>query len=445
MQLCVQRPPSQLSSQLAPAPHRCVHPPPLQPMLHCACSPQRCVHPPPRHSSPHTAAAVQAWPQPPPGQVLPVVETDAAAGPPSSARLLQAARTSTPRRQTPRGDIPRIVAATPAPAKRTDPARSGGPLDSAPARSDHPPVTSQRILLAVGAAAQLACTRPNPAFEADGSAGATHGGSSTAATTGGASLDVSGASSPPTGDSTAALLTTGGGAPADTTQDHTDATTLDLDTTAGDTSTTTGVPLCASIGEPCTEGSCCGCGACVQGVCSPDDALCGACSVCDDATCTPAMDGTACTPLQPDACVATLAGIIDGRCYANAAQQGACDGAGACQPQPCLPGAELFKCDSACLEDPGECEAGKPVAEFEPEKFCALAGKTDLCNFRCEPNLGGDVFFDSSCHDGVCMDDAKLSCGNYKCNDTLDACQKMCSDESDCLMTKQCVNMICIG
>lgn len=283
------------------------------------------------------------------------------------------------------------------------------------------------MVASLGAATGLACTRQNPAF--DDSDGMTGPGTTVA---------------PPTGEpSTTATPTTSTGSTDASTTGTTassgvvDPTTTATATTSDISGTSTGGPACAKIGESC--GECCGCGVCTMGTCMPDDSLCGPCGECQDAVCVPVPGGKGCTPRGPDTCSDKLWGLMDGDCYAYGPPLGTCDGQAECHAQACgVQGEKLVDCDATCIKDPGECQAGQP-AEFDAMQLCEFAGQTDLCTTHCVMNINGDFTYVSSCHAGLCQEDQKLPCGNYRCRDDLKACQTSCLDNADCLFSKICI------
>lgn len=282
------------------------------------------------------------------------------------------------------------------------------------------------MIASLSAVIGLACKRPNPAFD-DGDGMTADG--TIASTTVGAPT-----SEPPTSTTTTSATST--------TQA---ATTGAVDPTSGSGSSTTSEaggsstsgPICAQIGESC--GLCCGCGVCTDGICVPDNSGCGPCGECQDTICVPAPGDKGCTPDGPDTCSDKLWGLMDGDCHAYGPQVGICDAQAECHAQPCnIKGERLVDCDASCIKDPGECQADQP-AELDAMKLCEFAGQTDLCNTVCVPNLNGDFTHVSSCHAGLCQEDMKIPCGNYKCKDDLSGCQDSCKDASDCLFSLNCV------
>lgn len=309
-------------------------------------------------------------------------------------------------------------------------------------------MTHWRPLLALGAACGLACTRPNPAFDV----------AATAAQTGDTGLASAGTGADdglhPTSGPTAASATGTLGASAseatitstgaDTLTSTADADTTDILTTTAATDTTGG-PVCAKIGESCVDGGCCGCGTCSDGICLPDNVVCGECQTCGmGAVCTPATPGTPCMPAEKDLCATKIWGYAEGSCFAYAPTTGTCQPGAVCAAGQCgAQGVPIAKCDVVCIKDPGECESGTLVADFQPDNFCVFEGKTDLCKQHCEANINGDIVFDNACKAGVCGIVQSTSCGNYKCDDKLEECQKQCEDATDCAMGHVCADNKC--
>jgi hypothetical protein len=175
----------------------------------------------------------------------------------------------------------------------------------------------------------------------------------------------------------------------------------------------------------------------------PDNNSCGPCEECQETICVPAPGDKGCTPEGSDTCSDKLWGLMDGDCYAYGPQLGICDAQMECQAQPCeTQGAKLVDCDPSCIKDPGECPAGQP-AVFDAMALCEFDGQTELCDTACVPNLNGDITFVKSCHAGLCQEDMKIPCGNYKCKDDLSGCQKDCKDNSDCLFSLSCMAGVC--
>lgn len=291
------------------------------------------------------------------------------------------------------------------------------------------------LIASLGAATSLACKRPNPAFD-DGD-GASVG------DTGASATSVATTSESPTSTTTTSTASTTQGATTgvvDPTSNSGTGSTTAVGSSSSSSSSTDG-PICAQIGESC--GLCCGCGVCTGGICLPDNNSCGPCRECQDTICVAAPGDKGCTPEGPDTCSDKLWGLMDGDCYAYGPLLGICDAQMECQAQPCeSQGAKLVDCDPSCIKDPGECPAGQP-AVFDAMQLCEFDGQTELCDTACVPNLNGDITFVNSCHAGLCQEDMKIPCGNYKCKDDLSGCQKDCKDASDCLFSLSCMAGVC--
>lgn len=286
------------------------------------------------------------------------------------------------------------------------------------------------MIASLGAATGLACTRPNPAYDdSDGmTAGDAGPGTTVALPTGEPSTTTATASTDATGSATVSSS-------VDPTTDA--ATTGDIG------GSSTGAPICAKLGESC--GECCGCGTCPDGICLPDSSQCGPCEECQDNGCVPLPMGKDCTLPGTDSCSDKLWGLLDGDCFAYGPQIGACDDQAVCQAQACsAQGPLLVDCDASCIKDPGECQAGQPIG-FDAMKLCEFDGQTEQCTTTCVANVNGDNTFVSSCHAGLCQEDQKIPCGNYRCRDDLKGCQNSCVDSSDCLAGKVCMGGVCSG
>jgi len=299
------------------------------------------------------------------------------------------------------------------------------------------PAGVQRPLLALIASLStvtgLACKRPNPAFD-DGDGMTADG--TVAGTTVGAPT-----SEPPTSTATTSATGTSQAATTGAVEPTSGSGTTTTTTAADSSSSSTSGPICAKLGESC--GLCCGCGVCTDGICLPDNSGCGPCGECQDSICVPAPGGKGCTPREPDTCSDKFWGLMDGDCFAYGPLLGTCDGQAECHAQPCsTQGALLVDCDASCIKNPSECQAGQP-AEPDAMKLCEFAGQTDQCNTVCVPNLNGDFTHVNSCHAGLCQEDMKIPCGNYKCKDDLSGCQDGCKDASDCLFSLNCVAGVC--
>jgi hypothetical protein len=287
------------------------------------------------------------------------------------------------------------------------------------------------MIAALGVATSLACTRPNPAFDdSDGAAAGDPGPGST--------FMLPTSEPPTTGTTASTTSTTSTAASSGTVDPTTDAIDMTTTTSVG---SSTGAPICAKLGESC--GACCGCGTCQDGICLPDSGQCGPCEECQDTGCVPLPAGKDCTPPGSDTCSDKLWGLMDGDCFANGPLLGTCDDQGTCNEQACdVKGELLVDCDASCIKDPGECQQGEPL-EFDAMKLCEFDGTTEACNTKCVPNVNGDFTYVNSCHAGLCEEDSKTPCGNYRCRDDLQGCQTSCMDANDCVFTKQCVNGVC--
>ena len=284
-----------------------------------------------------------------------------------------------------------------------------------------------RVTTVLAATGLLACTKLNLAFDGRDDASGGDGQSTTASLTG-----LAGSTTAST-TTTTTTASSGGGEPT---------TGPGITSTTTDASSSTGAPVCAKIGESC--GECCGCGVCPQGICLPDNSQCGPCGECQEAACVPLLAGKGCVPPGPDTCSDKFWGLMDGDCYAQGPLLGTCDDQSTCDPQPCgSQGALLGDCDASCIKDPGQCEAGQP-AKFDAMKLCEFDNQTKDCGTLCVPNINGDFTFIRSCHAGLCQEDQKLPCGNYRCRDDLEGCQTDCKDASDCQQSKDCNDGACV-
>jgi MYXO-CTERM domain-containing protein len=204
-------------------------------------------------------------------------------------------------------------------------------------------------------------------------------------------------------------------------------------------------------GEACADFKECTSGHCIEGICC--DAACdGVCESClatrtggSDGTCAPVSEGT-----DPDnECLDSGAG--------SCADNGLCDGAGACQeygqpqgcdPAPCTAGEEClsgFCADGICCAGPceGECrsclgsangvEDGQclPIAAgTDPENECADDGTTSCASILlCDGN-------------GACVT-SNAVCAPYTCLDA-EGCKESCLVDADCLPTHRCDDGACV-
>lgn len=272
-------------------------------------------------------------------------------------------------------------------------------------------------------AALLACTKQNPAFDADasnsaGGSGETSGLQPTSGASGvdtgvsvsdSVSVSVSGSGSA-SGDSSGGISASGG-------------------STGG---------VCGHPGEPCGAGDCCrGCSGCMDGTCVADDNNCSECELCGvDGECAPRPQMTPCTPAV-DPCAGTVYGLAGGVCWASKPATGQCDPGGMCQADACQQGQALVTCDEACIIDPSNCSAGVLVGLVDANVLCAQNGPTPGCTTTCDVGNPEDVTHMRSCVAGLCTLMGEVSCGEFICKDAS-SCYTECMSVDQCKPGHQC-------
>ena len=304
-----------------------------------------------------------------------------------------------------------------APAPETQP----GSLDRRRTTGeDHLLVSTLRASSGVVLAALLACTKQNPAFDADTDAESNSNSADGSGETGGV-RPTSSASGTDSGGSGGSGSSGSGGS-------------------GGSSGGTGGV--CGGPGEACGAGECCrGCSSCMGGTCTADDSRCGVCELCGaDGECAVRPPMTPCVP-EVDPCAGTVYGLGGGVCWGSKPATGQCDPGGTCQADACQQGAALVTCDESCIIDPSNCTAGVLIALVDANVLCAQNGPTDACKTACEVGNSEDIKL-RSCVAGLCTPMGEVSCGEFICKDAS-SCHTECESAAQCKPGHQCNNGDC--
>ncbi|MBL9103531.1 MAG: hypothetical protein JNL82_21470 [Myxococcales bacterium] len=214
------------------------------------------------------------------------------------------------------------------------------------------------------------------------------------------------------------------------------ADTADTADTAGTTA-----PTCQPIGAPCTDGECCGCLACIIGLCLPNDAACdGECIACGaDGQCGQAAPGASCDARVDVDCTEMVWGVADGACYAMDKARPECTADGECIVPPCGEQGEVIVSCPECMLEENTCTAGTKAGQIDLASFCAVGNhETPGCASDC---IGATVIQRYCDEGGVCREDA-ASCDPYVCD--AGACATSCTINADCNGTADCIDGKCI-
>jgi hypothetical protein len=266
------------------------------------------------------------------------------------------------------------------------------------------------------------------------------------------------------GDNTGATTTDGtsGTGGADTTSRTTgsidpttssDATTSVTTTTTGPTTVdpTTSTPettdgTCGVQGTACDElnPTCCGCLACLKGICELNNGGCLECHTCGpDGACTQVVEGTACT-INPDPCTGTLWGEQSGVCYANGPATAKCTADAKCTLGGCeQQGPPIYSCPE-CVRAMNPCKQGAPPADVTFDNFCHTSGIAPACHPVCvDDGQSASTNLLACTAMGTCESTGIVNCGGYNCNANSDQCLYACAPNEGCQETYYCQDGVC--
>lgn len=177
-------------------------------------------------------------------------------------------------------------------------------------------------------------------------------------------------------------------------------------------------------GAPCTTASACLSGFCVDGVCC--ESRCSAnCMACDSS----GEEGR-CTPVP-----------------ANTDPKKDCPTCFACDTQQrCVPVPQGSDYKDDCIED-SEPNGCGPTGQCNGKGACEYWDETRECGeSSCKDLPHVSTLKIEHCNgNGNCVENDKLTCGTFRCAETMDACKTSCQTEADCVEDATCADGLCLG